>query len=92
MVPAGTLAQTGFLCVQPPIRRGPAVLSSAGTPGACDASFVLDMNAFAAGQAGGNPNPFLSVPGTMVNAQWWGRDSVQNGEYLSNAVEYVVAP
>jgi len=92
MAPAGPFAQTGFLCIQPPIRRSPAVLSSGGTPGACDSSFVLDMNAFAAGQAGGNPNLFLSVPGTMVNAQWWGRDNVQNGEYLSNAVEYVVAP
>jgi hypothetical protein len=92
MTPAGPFAQNGFLCIQPPIRRGPAVLSAGGTPGACDSSFVLDVNAFAAGQAGGNPNLFLSVPGTMVNAQWWGRDNVQTGAYLSNAVEYVVAP
>ena len=52
----------------------------------------MDMNAFAAGVLGGNPQAFLSVPGTQVNLHWWGRDTVAHGEYLSDAFEYVVCP
>ena len=50
------------------------------------------MNAFASGNAGGNPAAFLTLPGSMINAQWWGRDSVMTGSFLSDGVEYVVAP
>jgi hypothetical protein len=50
------------------------------------------MNAFAQGLLGGNPNAFLSVQGALVQAQFWGRDSVATGSFLSAAVEYTVAP
>jgi hypothetical protein len=30
--------------------------------------------------------------GQQVNVQWWGRDTVANGSYLSEGLEYVVAP
>jgi hypothetical protein len=80
------------LCIESPVRRGEGVFSQGGTPGACDATFVFDMNAFAAGLAGGNPQAFLSVAGTQVDCQWWGRDTVANGSYLSDALQYVVLP
>lgn len=77
----------GFLCVSPPIRRTPPT-SSGGTNGACDGVFRLDFNAFASGNGGGNPDACLNVPGQQVNAQWWGRDSVQTGSFLSNGLEF----
>ena len=80
----------GTLCVKPPLRRGPAVGS--GGFGPCLGAFVLDMNAFASGNAGGNPAAWLVSPGTVVNVQWWGRDSVATGSFLSDALEYVVGP
>jgi hypothetical protein len=83
--------QGGTLCLKtPPLRRGPAV-NSGGTA-TCDGEFALDMNAFAFGNAGGNPDPFLSIPGTQVNVQWWGRDSIATGSFLSDAGEYLVCP
>jgi hypothetical protein len=50
------------------------------------------MNCFAAGLCGGNPQAYLSVPGTTVDCQWWGRDTVTQGSYLSDALEYFVCP
>ncbi|HVS11733.1 MAG TPA: hypothetical protein VMS76_17830 [Planctomycetota bacterium] len=41
---------------------------------------------------GGNPAGFLSVPGTSVVCQWWGRDSPSTLSFLSDALEYVVRP
>ena len=83
--------QGGTLCLKtPPLRRGPAVNS--GGLSTCDGEFIIDMNAFAAGNAGGNPDPFLSMPGTQVNVQWWGRDSLMTGSFLSDAAEYLVCP
>jgi hypothetical protein len=85
--------QGGILCVNATgLRRSAAVISSGGTPGNCDAHFELDWNAFASGNAGGNPAPFLLSVGQQVNLQWWGRDTVANGSYLSNALEYSVCP
>jgi hypothetical protein len=91
-VPALPFASGGYLCIAAPVRRTLAAASSGGTPGACDASFALDMNAFAAGALGGNPQAFLAVPGTRVNLQWWGRDTQAHGEYLSDALEYGICP
>ena len=81
----------GLLCVGLPVGRGPLSFST-GTPGTCDGQFSLDVNAFAQGLAGGNAQPFLSVPGTKIHCQWWGRDSVANGPLLSNAMAYFVGP
>ncbi len=80
----------GELCLRFPLRRGP-VVPSGGTPGLCDGVLSLDMNAFASGNAGGVPAPFLLVPGTTVHCQWWGRDSGDPfGVYLTDRLEYVV--
>jgi hypothetical protein len=57
----------------------------------CDGTFSLDLNAFAAGQAGGNPQAYLSLPGTQVNVQQWGRDT-STSAYLSDGGQYVVGP
>jgi FG-GAP repeat len=88
---ASTPFQGGTLCVGAPLRRG-APVDSGGTPGACDGVFALDLNAFASGGAGGSPAAFLSVPGTEVHCQWWGRDSVTTGSFLSNGLRYLVRP
>jgi hypothetical protein len=87
--------QGGLLCVAPQIRRTPGV-SAGGNPAPandCSGVYSIDMNAFAAGTLGGNPLPALSLPGTVVDAQWWGRDQgfpAPNNTTLSNAVEYTV--
>ena len=89
--PAGQPFQGGTLCLFPQgIRRGPATQAIGGTGGNCESAFVLDMNAFAAGLAGGNPAGYLSIPGQQINVQWWGRDTIANGSYLSDAAQYTV--
>jgi hypothetical protein len=85
-------APCGWLCLLSPIRRSPVILESGASPGMCDGSFAMDMNAFAAGNIGGAPAPYLAVPGTTVDLQIWGRDTMANGAYLSDAGEYVVLP
>ena len=50
------------------------------------------MNAFAAGQFGGNPDPGLQRPGTFVHCQWWGRDPGDpHGSALTDALQYQIA-
>ena len=81
------------------LRRGGPTFSG-GTPGPhCDGVFAVDMNAFAKGQwvppGGGpsfNPAAYLSVMGQVINCQWWGRDTVATGSFMSDALEYVVCP
>jgi hypothetical protein len=97
----------GTLCVEPMGLRRAGSTNSMGTPGGanCDGQFSIDMNAFAAGAwvvpdcAGAptalppnNAAAFLSVPGTPVYTQWWGRDSVATGSFVSDGVSYVVCP
>jgi hypothetical protein len=85
-----------ILCVQTPVETGGPV-TTGGTPGGCDGVFALDMNQFASGNYNPgfpthNPASFLSTPGQEVNCQWWGRDSVATGSFMSDALEYSVYP
>ena len=84
--------QGGLLCFNSPVRRSVATMATGGTPGNCDASFDLDWNAFSSGSAGGNPAGFLTTPGQQVEMQVWGRDTVQTGSFLSDALSYAVCP
>ena len=94
---AATPFQGGFLCVQPPVRRAPPV-NSGGTPAGnsdCSGHWSLDFCAFASGQLGGNPQPGLQQPGTLVQSQWWGRDPGFPPPFdtaLSEALEFSVVP
>jgi hypothetical protein len=86
----------GTMCVAPPLQRTP-VVDSGGWPkpyyNDCTGVYAIDLAAFANGALGGNPDPQLSVPGTVVNCQWWGRDlGASHATTLSNALEYTVMP
>jgi hypothetical protein len=84
--------QGGTLCLDlMGLGRGIPVIGTGGTPGpACDARFEIDWNAFASGALGGGPHFCLGIVGHRIDVQWWGRDSLAHGSYLSDALEYVV--
>jgi hypothetical protein len=89
--------QGGTMCIAAPQLRTP-MQSSGGSPSPaddCSGSLALDMNAFASGALGGNPSPALSVAGTTVCCQFWGRDpgfAPPQNTMLSSALSYVVLP
>jgi hypothetical protein len=85
--------QGGTLCIAAQgLRRSPVATSTGGSPGMCDATLSMDWNAFASGVGGGNPAAFLKNVGQQVNLQWWARDTMANGSYLSNGLEYTLCP
>jgi len=85
--------QCGTLCIGPTgVKRSVGVPSTIGGQ-LCEGVYRLDMNSFAVGALGGNPSAALSIPGTTVRCQWWGRDqgfAPPCNTTLSNAVEYVI--
>ncbi|MEO6710574.1 MAG: hypothetical protein ABIP42_13425 [Planctomycetota bacterium] len=91
---ANSAFQGGTLCIAPQgLRRGLPVTSIGGSGGAlCDAQFSIDWAAFASGNLGGTPQTYLNSVGQRINVQWWGRDTQLAGSFLSNAIQYEVAP
>lgn len=84
----------GVLCVAPaPLRRTPQMNSAGSKPSVfdCTGRYDIDMNSFSAGLVGGNPLPELSLPGTVVNCQWWTREPTSSfGTGLTNALQYTI--
>ena len=89
--------QGGTLCLAAPIKRT-AALNSAGNPGPandCSGAYTIDMNSFAQSAGPPVPLPALSVAGTLVNCQFWGRDpgfAAPDNTTLTDALEYPVGP
>jgi len=89
--------QGGTLCVAQQIKRTGAI-NSLGTPAPandCSGIYSIDMNTFALSAGPPAPLPALSVVGTLVNCQFWGRDPgfpPPNNTTLTDALEYTVGP
>jgi subtilisin family serine protease len=90
--PANVPFLGGRLCLNG-VKRTVPVPETTGTPGQCNGTLAIDMNLFRAGFIGGNPSASLSVPGTQIRCQFWGRDSAGTfGSLLSSGMDYIVCP
>ncbi len=95
--PASTPLSGGLLCVNPPLRRTVGANSGGSALPADDCSgvFTIDLNLFAVGGLGGNPDIGLLLPGNTVNAQWWGRDpgfAAPDNVQLTNGLTFQICP
>lgn len=87
----------GTMCVAAPRVRGPLQNSTGNNlPNIdCTGQFLVDVHALRAGSLSTVPAPFLSIPGTLVNCQFWARDAgfaTPNKVQLSNALEFEIGP